>query len=265
MKTNLGLVEYAKAQLGKEYWYGTYGNAASKSLHTQKKKQYPTHYLWSYNAKWEGTKVHDCVGLIKGYLWCDSADSITPKYNSAQDVSANGMLSKCVKKGTIDTMPDVAGVLVFYNGHVGVYIGNGEVVEARGHAYGVVKTKLKARNWKNWGYCPFIEYVETEVEKPNRVKEWQNAAIADGFDFPQYGLTGVWNAECEAVAKKAICKKRLTYQNRNLTRIVQEIVGVEIDGKFGTQTAKAVKEYQRAHNLEADGIVGVNTWRVMLT
>ena len=45
-KTALGLVEYAKAQLGKPYWYGTFGQSASKSLYDQKKSQYPQRYDW---------------------------------------------------------------------------------------------------------------------------------------------------------------------------------------------------------------------------
>lgn len=41
-----------------------------------------------------------------------------------------------------------------------MYIGNGDVIEARGHAYGVVKTKLKDRAWTSWGKLPDLEYVE---------------------------------------------------------------------------------------------------------
>lgn len=72
MKTNIGMVEYAKAQVGKPYWYGTYGSAASRSYYNAKKKQYPNYYKWSYTDNVEGVKVHDCIGLIKGYLMCDS-------------------------------------------------------------------------------------------------------------------------------------------------------------------------------------------------
>lgn len=57
-------------------------------------------------------------------------------------------------------MPDQKGVLVFYPGHIGVYVGNGKVIEARGHAYGVVVTDLKARGWKQWGKLDWIEYLE---------------------------------------------------------------------------------------------------------
>ncbi len=170
-KTNTGLVAYAKAQLGKPYWYGTFGQTATASLLNAKVKQYPSQYsstrVQRAKSNHIGKRVHDCVGLIKGYIWSSSATA-TPKYNASQDVSANGMYNACKKKGKIATMPDVKGVLVFMDGHVGVYIGDGYVIEARGFDYGVVKTKLSSRNWTKWGYCPYIAYEEDEkaTEKP---------------------------------------------------------------------------------------------------
>ena len=44
-----------------------------------------------------------------------------------------------------------------------VYVGGGEVIEARGHDYGVVRTKLKARPWTHWGKCPWIVYTDDAV------------------------------------------------------------------------------------------------------
>lgn len=162
MKTASGLVEYAKAQLGLPYWYGTFGNTATEALYVMKKKDYPKYYNWAgtpydnFPSQY-GKRVHDCVGLIKGYLWSDTPTS-KPDYNGSQDTSANGMLARCEENGSIATLPDIPGVLVFMDGHVGVYIGNGEVIEARGHEYGVVKTQLKSRPWKWWGKCPYITY-----------------------------------------------------------------------------------------------------------
>lgn len=170
-KTAKGLVEYAKAQLGLPYWYGTFGNTADEHLYKYKKKQYPQYYRsWNDFPSQYGKRVHDCVGLVKGYLWSDSAVS-APKYNVNQDVSADGMRYKCKEKGSIETMPDIPGVLVFSSGHVGVYIGGGYVIEARGHEYGVVKTKLKNRPWKWWGKCPYIDYEDNPDKKKITVKK----------------------------------------------------------------------------------------------
>lgn len=105
--------------------------------------------------------------------------------------------------------------------------------------------------------------VEIESKKPT-VRDWQLAAIADGYKFPKYGADGEWGAECEAVAEKAIVKKRLYYANQNLTKIVQRCLGIEVDGKCGNATKAAIVEYQRANTLEADGAVGLNTWKALL-
>ncbi|MBE6772420.1 MAG: DUF3597 domain-containing protein [Ruminococcaceae bacterium] len=160
MKTNTGLVKYAEAQLGRPYWYGTFGNKATQDLLERKTAQYPQHYQQARMEKYVsqlGMRVHDCVGLIKGYLWSDDVNS-TPEYNSAQDVSANGMLKMCKQRGRMHTMPEIPGILVFMPGHVGIYCGAGRVIEARGFHYGVVETKLSERNWENWGKCPWIKY-----------------------------------------------------------------------------------------------------------
>lgn len=96
-----------------------------------------------------------------------------------------------------------------------------------------------------------------------KIKEWQKAAILDGFAFKS-GADGIWGDECEAVAEKAICKKRIIYKYKNLTKIVQRAVGVKEDGKYGTDTKNAVKKWQGLMGLTADGIVGKNTWKKIL-
>ena len=62
-------------------------------------------------------------------------------------------------------MPDTPGLAVWMNGHIGVYIGNGEVIEAQGTAYGVVKTQLSGRGWTNWLKIPNIKYVNQTNKK----------------------------------------------------------------------------------------------------
>lgn len=162
LKNNKGLVEYCKRQLGKPYWYGCFGQLSNPSLLANKKKQYPKYYTANDFDKQMNVKVHDCIGLIKGYMWCKDAEDTKPVYcsNGFPDCSADMQYNRSKRKGsTIMTMPDVEGVLVFMSGHVGVYIGNGEVIEARGHAYGVVKTKLSLRPWKRWAFIDEIQYL----------------------------------------------------------------------------------------------------------
>lgn len=106
----------------------------------------------------------------------------------------------------------------------------------------------------------------------NKILAFQQAAIKDGFSFPKYGTDGEWGSECESVAKKAIIKARkengkAVYLYQNLTKIVQRAVGIqgdEVDGKCGNSTKNYIVAYQNEHKLEADGCVGLNTWREIL-
>ncbi|MCD7751576.1 MAG: NlpC/P60 family protein [Lachnospiraceae bacterium] len=160
-KTNTGLVAYAKAQVGLPYWYGTYGQTATAALYTSRKKQYPEYYTADDFKSQYGKRVHDCSGLIKGYLWSSSATS-APTYNAAQDKSAAGFYTSATTKGKITTLPKTAGLLVFRGTavskitHVGVYDGDGYIYEAKGHAYGVVRTAYKQSDWNYWAQCVYL-------------------------------------------------------------------------------------------------------------
>lgn len=169
-KTNLGLVAYARAQLGKPYWFGTFGQIATKSIYEYNKGRLPSYYTAKDFTAQFGQRVHDCAGLIKGYLWSDAPDTV-PKYASGgvPDISADQMRKSCTETGDIATLPEIPGVLLFYSGHVGVYIGNGMAIEARGHAYGVVQTAVKSRSWKWWGKLKYLEYVK-ETKEVNTVE-----------------------------------------------------------------------------------------------
>mgnify|MGYP004544693871 FL=1 len=102
-------------------------------------------------------RVYDCVGLVKGYLWSQTPTS-APKYNASQDKDVNGVKASCSNVSDIRSIPEIPGILVFMKGHAGIYIGNGKVIEARGHAYGVVQTDLNKRGWKEWGKLNWIKY-----------------------------------------------------------------------------------------------------------
>jgi hypothetical protein len=169
MKSVSWLIEYVKAQKGKPYWFGTFGQTGSAALYQSKKKQYPSQYTASDFPSQYGKKVHDCSGLIKGALWCSTVDG-APSYKASEDYSANKFYTMASAKGPITSIPDIAGLLVFkgtdkQKSHIGVYIGNGRVIEAKGHKYGVVESALSS-GWKYWGKCNLFSYTNNAATAP---------------------------------------------------------------------------------------------------
>lgn len=144
------------------YVWGTYGQVLTPELLQYKLTQYPDgvgKYAVFIRANWLGRHTADCVGLIKGYGWL-STDTMTIDYGThgMPDIGANEMFYNATRRGGIETMPDTPGLAVWKAGHIGVYIGNGEVIEAMGTKYGVVKTQLQGRGWTHWLEVPGIEY-----------------------------------------------------------------------------------------------------------
>ena len=158
------------------YLWGTFGMQVTDSLIDQKAAQYPDRYsdarrqtllsraktlCWGW----------DCVGLIKGILWGWKADQTLPfggavyQSNGVPDVNVSGMKSLCT-----DLSEDFStlrlGELLFYPGHVGVYAGEGRVLEATlwKDYDGVVETDLSERAWTDHGKLPFLEYSQAPRE-----------------------------------------------------------------------------------------------------
>lgn len=144
------------------YVWGTYGNVLTESLLDYKLQQYPDgvgKYEDFIRANLLNGRSTDCVGLIKGYGWLDP-DTLTFQYgtNGMPDIGANMMHQNATVSGLISTMPDTPGLAVWMDGHIGVYIGNGEVIEAINTKIGVVKTQLAGRGWSHWLEVPYINY-----------------------------------------------------------------------------------------------------------
>lgn len=131
--------------------------------------------------------------------------------------------------------------------HIGYVIDdNGTVIEARGTAYGVVKTELLKRDWK---YAA-------------RPQFWS--------DIPTPGPTP---GPTPPTPSKVVLTRELKYTNpmmrgdnvESLQERLNELKynSGEVDGIFGKKTEIAVKNFQSDNGLTADGIVGKNTCKAL--
>ena len=116
--------------------------------------------------------------------------------------------------------------------HVGLFIGNGEVIEAKSVQAGVVKGTVSG--WQYAARLVGVDYSGQAPELPPSqplpvlrkgsvgywVTEAQLRLIAHGFPLPLYGA----------------------------------------DGIFGEETQSAVKAFQNSRGLTADGVIGPDTW-----
>lgn len=164
-KTGRGLVRYAKSQLGRPYWWGTNGQTADQALLDKKRQQWPGIYRiggdYDDAPSQFGQRVHDCAGLIEAYMWSVDGSKngeIIPGSNGFSDTTADRMYDEALEKGPIDTLPEIPGLMLHRSGHAGVYIGNGEAIEARGHEFGVVRTRVADRGWTGWAKVRGIKY-----------------------------------------------------------------------------------------------------------
>ena len=165
------------------YWYGTYGNRCTLSKYESKKKQYPEHYGSGRKSGYmrdieQGRRCADCVGMIKSFFWTGNRYDTDPKYgtNGCPDKSANGLFNMCKIKGDIKDIPDIPGIVVWKDGHIGVYIGGGYTIEMRGFDYDCVKRKVKDGPWKKWGKLPMLSYDEPKPEP----SEYRHVLVTGG-------------------------------------------------------------------------------------
>ena len=125
---------------------------------------------------------------------------------------------------------------------MGYYVGNGYAVEWRGFNYGCVRTKVKERKWKYWYKLPFIQYGAAAADIPapeialgsrllkrgmegSDVKALQELLMQLGYALPKYGADAKFGAETE----KAL-------------RAFQKEAGLTVDGKYGDKTHAALMD-----------------------
>lgn len=266
------LVAFCESMVGQKYWYGTYVNPCTESKLKSKTAQYPSHYTAGRMATYrkhiaDGLICMDCVGMIKGFFWTNGGVGVldyikTGKAyknayasNNCPDTSANGMIKLCEETWSIANMPDEAGLVVWRKGHIGVYVGNGEVVEARGYKYGVVRTKLKDRGWTKAGRLPevMLDYDGKAENKPAAPKAYKLGDRILKNTEPNMTGDDVKEMQTHLNALGHSCGTADgEFGNKTETgvRAFQKAAGLVVDGKFGPKSLAALKGAETLTNTD---------------
>ena len=183
------LVEWAKQAHAKKWGYvwGTYDDVLTEAVLNGKVSPYPDEvggkeeYIRTH---WLGGRTADCIGLIKGYAWfnCDTGQ-IEYRSNGVRDTGSDPMLDMATEKGTIDTMPDIPGIAVWMDGHIGIYVGDGQTIHAANTELGVIMTPLAHSGWTHWLKIPYITYLENAAVREQKSTCFQSRKQVRGAVF----------------------------------------------------------------------------------
>ena len=214
--SNTDLAYFCISNLGVPYIMGTNGKVFTGAMYNDLTRRNPSGWFTARRLSKVkaqiGRRTTDCHGLIEWFL----AELAGGKWN--YDTTADGAFAAAQVKGAIGSIPELPGVCVRCPGHVGVYIGGGYVVEARGFDYGVCITKLSARPWTHWYRHPKIRYAVKALPAPNPMKV--------GKTTGRYSIVWLQLALNRQIAAGYITGPALA-----------------VDGVYGSKTAKAAAAY----------------------
>ena len=263
-------VAYCLRMVGHPYWYGTCGYKATSSLLYRKAKQYPSHYGSSRTNRYKQDianreVVCDCIGGAKGYAWTgggqamldaigtDKSVSSTYGAHGCPDKGANSMFSYAKSKGcawgTMATLPEVPGLALTKDGHVGYYIGNGWAVEWQGFASGCVRTQVSKRPWTHWYALPFLDYGDVLQTAPVHTPDTPATEYTLGSRSLEKGAKGT----------------DVKTMQELLLQLDFSLPKYGADGSFGAETLSALKAFQSKAGIKADGIYGSETHAALMT
>lgn len=223
------------------YIWGTAGIMWTEARQRDLKKTTDDNRAMSrkYGSKWIGHYVSDCSGM---FVWAFAQFGLKMSHISSNIfisycTSNKGKLTTALKRTILPGSAVFTGETAGKHPHVGLYIGNNEVVEAKGTINGVVKSNLTDKKWTFYGELKDVEYDGVEPSPdPEPSPGWRPTI--------RRGNKGADVIECQTM----------------LTRLGYDIGKTGIDGDFGRATEAGVKSFQSDHKLVVDGVVGPMTW-----
>ncbi len=216
-----------------------------------------------YGSQWIGHMVADCSALISGFFsrnkgkMVHGSDTMFRNWCQAKGTLQGGKRTdgKLLQPGTaVFNYDTVKGK--YY--HVGVYIGDGLVIEAMGAQHGVTTSKIT--RWGYWGELKGLDYSQTDSTQ-------QVGGQGTGPQGTKTQGTGDQESERPEVFCPTIRKgsrgEPVALLQQALQKLGYDIGPCGVDGDFGSATKDAVKRYQWERRLSADGICGPLTWQAL--
>lgn len=234
------LAAFAGTKLGTPYVYGAKGanGKFSQSQLNSLKAAYPNMFTASYMAKIAakalvGKVCNDCSGL--------------PAWYTGKNIGSAQLYSTAYTRMPIANVKEFApGVILWKNGHVGVYIGmeNGVpmCIESKGIDYGCVKTKVSETAWEYGLTFSYMTYTYAT------------------------NVSGTWKGTNPYTQPTTTVKNGMTGTGVKWLQweLVEAGYKITIDGDFGNKTMEALKAFQQSCKITVDGLCGPTTRKYLL-
>lgn len=158
MFTGKGLVEFAQAakKNNVHYLYGCAYEILTVARLVELYNSYPKYISssrYDYALKnYINTRCTDCSGLVYGYTKDVKRRTSAALWNQAA-------IREKINFNRLNEIP--VGAVLWREGHVGIYIGNGQDIEAQGFDTGIVQ-----RNVKNTTFTHYLLFNDFKYNKP---------------------------------------------------------------------------------------------------
>ncbi|MBQ3331329.1 MAG: peptidoglycan-binding protein [Ruminococcus sp.] len=224
---------------------------------------------WSYVYGGATPGTVDCSGLIYSYAGgYRVGDAQT--FNSDWRYSLNG------------SIPNIHGLGLYKPGHVGVYVGDGMAVDARGSQYGVCYESVWSHGWTQYFKVPGVSYPDTGwvefdgdyyyYEDGEYLADTTRTIDGETYVFASSGksTSSPSSSSSSSVSSSSSSKSDSDSDTGSLKKgsngsrvekLQQRLLDLgyyngSVDGDFGDATETAFKLFQEKMGLYVDGVAG---------